>query len=70
MHFMDEPKGNPNVDRRQCLSAANVSLGLMFYGILELVRVADVANVICVKLKKIDKNIIYICVCVCVEVEQ
>lgn len=47
MHFMDEPKGNPNVDRRQCLSAANVSLGLMFYRMSQLVWVADVADVDC-----------------------
>lgn len=40
MHFMDEPKGNPDVDRSQCLSAANVSLGLMFYGMFEFVRLS------------------------------
>ena len=43
MHFMDDPKGNPKcyVDRRQRLSSANVSLDLMFYGMLQLIRLVD-----------------------------
>lgn len=43
MHFMDEPKGNPNVTLTggRCLSAANMSLDLMFCEMLQLVRIVD-----------------------------